>query len=353
MVGAMMVVMRTWWLMRTRRTSRRYAALAVMALVGLTAAACGSSGGDAPAGGASTAQAGGTADVAYAGSLTYLNEKIVGPAFAAATHHAYQGRGAGSLALSREIAAGEITPNVFESIGGKPIEALEPKFTKWYVQFATTQIVLAYNPASKYASQLQAIGSGRKPMKDLFTLLQTPGFKLGRTDPNLDPQGAAFIEMLMLAQAQYHLPAGTVEKIIGGRPASAASPTIFDETALEPRLQAGQLDAASAYLSQAIQLHLHYITLPATINLGDPALKAHYATASFPLADGTPAQGKPLTVDITTIGAPSTAGTSFVSYVLSPAGLALHKRGGYTLLPPKIFGDAAAIPAAIRHELGG
>ena len=39
---------------------------------------------------------------------------------------------------------------------------------------------------------------------------------------------------------------------------------IFEEAALDSRLQAGQLDAASAYLSQAKQLHLHYIMLPAT-----------------------------------------------------------------------------------------
>lgn len=347
MVGAMAVRM------RRKRTSRRYAVLTVIAAAGLAAAACGS-GQSSGNGRSTTARAAGTADVAYAGSLTYLNEKVVGPAFIKASHYGYRGRGAGSLALSKEIAAGEITPNVFESIGGKPIEALEPKFTRWYVQFAASPIVVAYNPASRYASQLKAIASGRKPLSSLFTLMAAPGFKLGRTDPNLDPQGQAFIEMLMLAQQQYRLPASIVPRILGGAPASANSPTIFDETALEPRLQAGQLDAASAYLPQAIQLHLPYIALPAGINLGDPALKAHYASASFTLADGTPARGKPLAVDITVIGSNGRAAASaFAAYVLSPAGLALHKRGGYLLLKPALFGDRAAVPTAVLHELGG
>lgn len=337
----------------------RYASLLLITASAVVLAACGgSSGSGGSRGGGSTSagtgKAAGTANVAYAASLTDLNEKVIGPAFTRAEGPKYVGRAGPSLGLSQEISGGEISPNVFESIGGKPIEALEPKFTSWYVQFAASPIVVAYNPRSPYASELRAIASGHKPLTDLFTLLQKPAFKLGRTDPNLDPQGQAFIEMLMLAQAQYHLPAAALQKIIRGAPSSASSPTIFDEAALEPRLQAGQLDAASAYLSQAVQLHLPYIALPATINLGDPAQKAHYATASFKLANGMPAQGKPLTVCITVIGkSGQAAADAFVSYVLSPAGLALHKQGGYTLLKPEAFGAAAAIPAAVKKELNG
>jgi molybdate/tungstate transport system substrate-binding protein len=329
--------------------------LAVIAGAAVVMAGCGGS--SAPSSGSSGSSGGkasGTANVAYAASLTNLNEKVIGPGFTTAKGIGYSGRAGPSLGLSQEISSGEISPNVFESVGGKPIEALEPKSTSWYIQFAASPIVVAYNPSSKYASQFKAIANGSKPISDLFTLMEKPGFKLGRTDPNLDPQGQAFILMLMLAQKQYHLPADIVNKIIQGTPSSADSPTIFDEAALEPRLQAGQLDAASAYRSQAIQLHLSYITLPTTINFGDPALKDHYATASFNLADGTPAMGKPLVVDITTIGkTDQAAADAFVAYVLSPAGLALHKTGGYTLLKPTAFGNTSAIPASIRSEIGG
>jgi molybdate/tungstate transport system substrate-binding protein len=294
----------------------------------------------------------GTASVAYAGSLENLNEKTVGLAFSKATGYSYTGRGAGSCALAQEIKSGEITPGVFESIGGKPIEALKPKFTKWYVQFAASPLVIAYNPASKYANEFRAYADGKKPLGELFQLLATPGLQLGRTDPNVDPQGAAFIQMLMLAQQQYNLLGDIVTNILGGPPSSSNSPQIFEETALEPRLQAGQLDAASAYLSQAVQLHLDYIPLPAEISLGDPAQAAHYATASFTLANGTVKQGKPLVVDITTIGEPAKAAVAFVAYVLSKDGLALHKAGGYALLTPTAFGDTGAIPDVVRNELG-
>ena len=131
-------------------------------------------------------------------------------------------------------------------------------------------MVVAYNPKSKYASQFKAIADGKKPIRDLFTLLETPGLKLGRTDPNIDPQGRDFIFMLELAQKHYHLPADTVTKILGGparhRP---PRPQIFAESSLDSTLQSGQLDAASAFITQAIELHLTYIKLPAAINLGD------------------------------------------------------------------------------------
>jgi ABC-type molybdate transport system substrate-binding protein len=77
-------------------------------------------------------------------------------------------------------------------------------------------MVIAYDPKSKYASKFKAYADGSKPLSTLFsTLLQTSGFKLGRTDPNTDPQGRDFIYMLELAQKYYRLPSATVAKILG------------------------------------------------------------------------------------------------------------------------------------------
>jgi molybdate/tungstate transport system substrate-binding protein len=326
-----------------------------VACLGLASASCSNSGASS---GPSASAAGadkpsGTASVAYAASLLYLNEKIVAPAFEKATGLGYTGRAGPSDGLEAEIAGGEITPNVFEAVGGDTITPLFPKFTTWYVQYASTSIVVAYNPKSTYASQFKAIASGTKPVQGLFALMAKPGFKLGRTDPNTDPQGRAFIYMLELAQAQYHLPKNTVSKVLGGAaPGSANSPQIFDEAALPARLQAGQLDASSAYQSQAIQLHLPYITLPSAINLGDAALATHYHTASVTIKGNVTKHGSPLVIDITTIGKPSSAGTAYVKYVLSPAGRALYKKGGYTLITPAAFGTASAIPKPIGDELG-
>ena len=295
----------------------------------------------------------GTADVAYAGSLEYLEEKVVGPAFVHTTGIAYEGRGAGSKALAAEIASGEIAPNVFESVGGAPIATLEPRFTRWYVQFAASPLVVAYNPSSPYAPALEAIAARRRPLADLFHVMAEPGFTLGRTDPNIDPQGAAFVEMVELAQRALHLPASTVHAILGPGPlGSSSSSEIFDETALEPRLEAGQLDAASAFLSQAVQLHLHYVRLPPEIDLGDPADARAYARARLRLADGTTVHGEPLVLDVTTIGRRDlAAAAAFVAYTLSPRGLAAYRRGGYTVLRPQLTGDRGLVPAAVEAEI--
>jgi molybdate/tungstate transport system substrate-binding protein len=294
----------------------------------------------------------GTVNVAYASSLQFLNEKVVSPAFTAAEGYTFSGRGGQSGALEAEIASGEITPNVFESVGGDNVTPLEPKFTNWYIQYAGTSMVVAYNPKSKYASQSKAIADGSKPLSSLFTLLQTPGLKLGRTDPNTDPQGRDFIEMLELAQMSYHLPSDTVAKILDTSDfGSASSSEIYAESSLDSTLESGQLDAASAFVTQAIELHLAYIQLPSAINLGSAALAAQYKKASVAIKGGTK-HGSPQVIDITIIGTPTPAAIAFVKYTLSAAGLAQYKTGGFTLPTPTIVGSASSVPSEISSELG-
>ena len=204
----------------------------------------------------------GTANVAYASSLDVPQREGRRPAFKAATGYSYSGYAKASGTLESDIAAGEIPPNVFQSVGGDNITPLEPKFTNWYIQYAGTSMVVAYNPKSKYASQFKAIADGSVPLKNLFTLLQTPGLKLGRTDPNVDPQGRDFIYMLELAQAYYHLPSDTVAKILGTSDfGTASSSQIYAESSLDSTLESGQLDASSAFVTQAVELHLAYIPL--------------------------------------------------------------------------------------------
>jgi molybdate/tungstate transport system substrate-binding protein len=294
----------------------------------------------------------GTANVAYASSLEYLNEKVAGPAFTAATGYGYSGFGASSGDLEADIAAGEIHPNVFQSVGGDNITPLEPKFTSWYIQYAGTEMVVAYNPNGKYASQFKAIADGSMPASDLFTLLQTPGLKLGRTDPNIDPQGRDFIYMLQLAQAYYHLPSDTVSKILGTTDwGTASSSQIYAESSLDSTLQSGQLDAASAFVTQAIELHLAYVPLVPQINLCCNKYAATYHTASITVKSGTK-HGSPQVIDITMVGTLTDAGIAFVKYMLSPAGLTVYKQGGFTVLAPTLFGTKSAVPAAILSELG-
>jgi molybdate/tungstate transport system substrate-binding protein len=345
----------------------RIAAIAGLAAAAVAVAGCSSS--SSPSGGSSASASSsassaasaptkptGNVNVAYASSLQFLNEKIVSPAFTQAEGYKFVGHGGASTELANDITSGELTPDVFESVGGDNIKLIEPKFTNWYVQYAGTSIVLAYNPKSKYAADFKAVANGSKNVCSLFSsTLQSPGFKLGRTDPNIDPQGRDFIMMVELAQSYCHLPSDTAAKILGTSDfGTANSSQIYAESSLDSTLQSGQLDAASAFITQAVELKLPYIKLPDQINLGSAAEKAAYAKATVKVKNGKTYKGSPQVIDITTVGAkPSAAAIAFVKYTLSSAGLAQYSHGGFTVLTPKLTGSMSAVPAAIASELGG
>jgi molybdate/tungstate transport system substrate-binding protein len=276
-------------------------------------------------------------------------DKYMGPPFIAKTGDEYQNQSAGSIGLAQEIAAGELTPNVLVPIGSAPMALVEPAFTTWAVQFAASPLVVAYYPQGPHASELKKISDGKLPMTDLYTLMATPGFKLGRTDPATDPQGQGFVEMVGLAEKYLGISAATASAVLGG---SNDSSQIFSETALEPTLQAGELDAASAYLPQAVQLGLPYVTLPDQINFGDPSDASIYEAASMTLSTGKVVTGSLLDLEVSVLSTTSNpatpAATAFVEFLLSPAARAILKKEGYALLSPTLLGQTSAAPQGIR-----
>ncbi len=293
----------------------------------------------------------GTANVAYAGSLQLVMEKYIGPAFSQAEGFSYQGRGGGSLGLAQEVISGEITPNVFISVGSGPLSTLEPKYTTWAVRVASSPLVVAYYPQGTYSAELDRIREGKLPLRDLFTLLAKPGFRLGRTDPATDPQGQAFAMMISLAARLYDLPASVPTADLGGADPGGE---VYPETSLEAQLQAGQLDAASSFKSEAIQLKLPYITLPSAINFGDPADLSQYQAATLQLTTGKTVHGFLLDIEATVLGHDQQAAAdSFVTYLASSAGRALLAREGYATPPAVITGRATGAPEALRKIASG
>lgn len=291
------------------------------------------------------------ANVAYAGSLQLVNDQFAGPAFMKESGIKYQGRGGGAFGVANLIKSGEITPNVFESIGTAPFDKMGSKKPQWAVGFASSPIVIAYSPNSPYASKLKDIASGKLPLKELFSLMEQPGFHLGRTNPNTDPQGQSFMLMMQLAEKQLHLPSGTASKILG---TNTNPKQIFAEEAILSRLQSGQLDASSAYLPEAIQKHLPYIALPASMNMGDPSYKSTYSSVHMEV-NGKTVSGSPIEIYLSTVpGNPnSTAGEKFVSFLLSKQGLNIYKQNGYTLTKFLTWGNKADIPSSILAEIQG
>lgn len=366
--------------MRASPVPRRHTAAALLtASLALTLAACSS--GASPSStkgtsGAATAGAThGEANIAYAGSLEQLENSVLGPQFARQTGDSFTGPpGAGSLALAEGILAGEYSPGVFLSVGAKAIKMLWPSHRSAFaLALATDPLVVAYSESSPDAAELNAIASGKKPLRDLFSLMATPGFKLGRTDPNEDPQGQFFELMVNLAQRVLGLPPGTAARILG---TSRTSPTgnssqIYSETALSTVIANGSVDAGSAFLPEALQYHLRYILLPPTLDFSTPSESSLYASVSVPLSDGTTVTGGLITLYATLVNpsggtqvsaADRAADDAYVAFLLSARGRSDLASNGYSLESPKLevptVGTSAGsvLPAdvlsAYRH-LGG
>jgi molybdate/tungstate transport system substrate-binding protein len=342
--------------MNISKSSRfRVAAVAFLAVLGLAV----SVGGTSAASTTAKSTTHGTASVAYAGSLELWAATDLGPKFEAATGDSFQGRAAGSGTLASEIISKEISPGVFMSVGKKNIKRLWPVGrSKFVIQLATDPLVVAYDPQSKFAPEFNAIADHKASFASLFSLLSSPGIRVGRTDPNADPQGVYFILMMELAQSTLHLsfdPATTILGVTKSTPFGLPAQMV-DEDSLITDLQAGEFDATSAYLTQAIQYHLHYIVLPPGLNFAVTSESAHYSTVSITLTGGTVDQGDLITLNITLVlpanakTAPSVADQAaddgFVAWIVSAAGRAQLKKGGYPLTPPVYVGATSADTAA-------
>lgn len=283
-----------------------------------------------------------TVTVVYAGSLAYINDRVIGPEFQHHTGIRYLGRGGGSFAMAQQLAAGLIPGQVFESVGVAPIQRLEPKQTTWAVRVAATPLVIAYNPHSVDGPYFKKVAQGRVSLKAFFEFLRAHPVTIGRTNPETDPQGQAFYEMVELAVRRYGLPQDTVRKILG---AWNNSRQIYSEEGLPAEMQAGGLELSSAFLPEAIQYHLSYIALPAFLNFSRARDAAWYAKASVPLPSG-PVSGRVLAIWATVLNR-ANVGTQYVRYLLSHE--TQLKQFGYAPLPATIAGHASQVPAAIRH----
>lgn len=269
--------------------------------------------------------------VAYAGSMGALMDKALGPAIQQQAHVQYQGQGAGAYGLARLLAGKQISADVFVSITPGPMQVLQKAgLVDVAVPVASTQMVIAYSPKSRYAKDFEAAAAGRTPW---YAVLQKPGVKFGRTDPRTDPQGRNIVFAMLLAQIYYKQP-GLAKAILG----PVVNPAqIFAEPSLLSRLEAGQIDASSGYLSAVVSHKLPYIKLPNEINLSDPNLAAPwYDKVHFDLAQP---DGKTETLSTQPLvfyaavlkNAPNPkAGEAFIKLMRSPQGQAMFKHDGYS-----------------------
>lgn len=216
--------------------------------------------------------------VAHAGSMGAVMDKGLGPAFAASHHVDVHAIGRGSYGLAHLIAGKHKRPDVFIAITPGPIRIVQKAgLMAIAVPVASTQMVIAYSPKSRFAGQFKAAAKGDLPW---YKVLEQKDLRFGRTDPRTDPQGRNIVLTMQLAQRYYQQP-HLVKEILGS---ILNKRQIFTEASLLTRLEAGQMDATSGYLSAVISHHLPYIKLPEEINLDNPAMmEKWYGHAGFEL----------------------------------------------------------------------
>ncbi|MEZ0108529.1 molybdate/tungstate transport system substrate-binding protein [Catenulispora sp. EB89] len=247
----------------------------------------------------------GPVKVAYAASLANLMEHDLGPAYDKATGGDFQGNAAGSTQLVSEIKGKVKQADVFISASTDANTGLigdaNGGWETWYATFATAPLVIAYNPNSKFAADIKS-----KPWNQVIT---ESGFKMGSTDPKLDPKG----KLAAQALTKDNIPASAVQ--------------VFPEEQLVGRLQSGQLDAGFFYSSEATELNIP------TVQLGDIHLQATY------------------TVSVLNKAPDADAGVAFVQFLLGDAGKALMTKHGLQLQPIKVTGTAGSVPAPLQSLL--
>ena len=256
----------------------------------------------AAAQGAEGARSAGAVKVLYAASLQNVMNDSIAPAFHRATGYTFVGYPAGSKDLAAEIKGKVRQGDVFISAAAKVNTTLEGRgnggWVSWYAPFASTRLVLGYNASSSFAAGLRT--------KPWYRVIAQPGFRLGFTDPTLDPKGVLTVAALDAAASKYGEPA--LKQI------ATDQSDLFPEQDLVGRLQAGQLDAGFFYTVEASAAKIP------TVSLGPIAETATYT--------------------ITTLNrAPDAAGgEAFVKFLLSRLGERLLARVGLAHVRPTATG---------------
>jgi molybdate/tungstate transport system substrate-binding protein len=252
----------------------------------------------------------------FAGSLVDIMERSFGPEFTTATGYPFEGFGGGSnedaAAIKGKVRQGDVFVSAAASADKELEGAANGNWVSWYSTFTSSNLVLGYDPKTKFGKQLAA-------GKPWYKVITEHGILVGRTEPKADPKGKLTVEAIDAAAKKLHDPALT--KALKSFP-------VFEETSMLARLQAGQLDAGFFYLVEAKKAHVP--TVPLT-----PVYK--YADYTITLLNNAEN--------------PSGA-EALVAFLLSPKRKAVEKEYGLVPIKPTFSGKASAVPVSLRSIVG-
>ena len=294
----------------------------------------------------------GSVSVLYAGSLVKAMESGIGPAFSARSGFDYRGEGKGSVAAVNLIKDGLRDPDVFISADQSVNELLmgeNEAQVSWFMTFASTAMVVAYSPRGDHVERFRQVAAGDIPW---YEALRTPGLRVGRSDPDLDPSGYRALFTMNLAEEMLDLP-GLKREVLG---LDQNSEQIYPEEDLAARLEVGEVDVAFMYRTVAVSHGLPYLELPAEINQGSPEFAGLYSAQSYTDEDsGVTYRGSPITFTATVLEDARNVdgGVALVRFLVGAEGVRILRDQGVEPLTPRIGGDAGAVPEEISMQLRG
>jgi molybdate/tungstate transport system substrate-binding protein len=174
-------------------------------------------------------------------------------------------------------------------------------------------------------------------------VLQRPGVRLGRVDPETAPLG--YHTLLAWRLCATGARQGLAEALAARVPRQHLAP---DETELLALLEARAVDYAFLYRSSAEDHRLKITALPEACNLSRRDLAGRYAAAEVTIR-GKPLRGAPVTYGVTIPkSAPQPAAAArLVALLLGEEGGRLLQRAGLHPLRPAPCRGCAALPAAL------
>jgi molybdate/tungstate transport system substrate-binding protein len=272
-------------------------------------------------------------------------ENGLGPAFSKETGYQYQGEAQGSLGAARMIHDRLRSPDVFISAdpsvnGSVLMGSSNGNLVTWFLTLASSQLVLAYNPNSKFAEEFEAVVQGRIPW---YEVLSAPGLRFGRGDPSIDPKGYRTLFLFDLAAKHYHR--GELLGLLGD-PMNPAQ--VFPEVVLLARMSSGQIDAGIFYKHEVVAHKLPYISFPPEISLGDPKSSALYEQVSYTTPTGERVTGAPImfTITIPNSVRNKAGAEAFVRFLLTSKNLL--EEYGFGSVDHRTGGESTQIPPELR-----
>ena len=258
---------------------------------------------------------------------------------------------AGSLESARKLTELGKIPDLIALADAEVFPGyLMPSHVDSYVRFARNRMVLAYTERSRHADEITS--------ENWWEVLQRAGVEVGRSDPELDPNGYRTLMVWQLTERAKGSP-GLAARLEATAPLRNVRPKEADLIGL---LEAGEFDYIWSYESMARVLGLRWVALGDSVDLAAPGLAAFYDQAVVSVrgaSGGAPVtfRGQPIVYAFAVPrDAPHRAlGERFAAFLLSAEGRAILRREGLDALDapdaPPVVHAPESVPDSVPESV--